>query len=92
MIPPLLYFNFFLHNSLSLNVFYFYFVFLSLFRNAETLIHLMKGSLGTGMLAMPIAFKNAGIVDGLIGCALISFIASYGMHQLVREISSFLFT
>ncbi|KAI5700781.1 hypothetical protein M8J75_002805 [Diaphorina citri] len=52
--------------------------------NAETLIHLMKGSLGTGMLAMPIAFKNAGIVDGLIGCALISFIASYGMHQLLR--------
>ncbi|XP_026688091.1 proton-coupled amino acid transporter-like protein CG1139 [Diaphorina citri] len=53
--------------------------------NAETLIHLMKGSLGTGMLAMPIAFKNAGIVDGLIGCALISFIASYGMHQLDRR-------
>ncbi|KAI5735576.1 hypothetical protein M8J77_020189 [Diaphorina citri] len=52
--------------------------------NAETLIHLMKGSLGTGMLAMPIAFKNAGIIDGLIGCALISFIASYGMHQLLR--------
>ncbi|KAL1456883.1 hypothetical protein WDU94_001573 [Cyamophila willieti] len=52
--------------------------------NTETLIHLMKGSLGTGMLAMPIAFKNAGILDGLIGCALISFIASYGMHQLLR--------
>ncbi|KAL1456884.1 hypothetical protein WDU94_001574 [Cyamophila willieti] len=52
--------------------------------NTETLIHLMKGSLGTGMLAMPIAFKNAGILNGLIGCALISFIASYGMHQLLR--------
>uniref|UniRef100_A0A8D8SD52 Proton-coupled amino acid transporter 4 n=1 Tax=Cacopsylla melanoneura TaxID=428564 RepID=A0A8D8SD52_9HEMI len=52
--------------------------------NFETLIHLMKGSLGTGMLAMPIAFKNAGILDGLIGCVLISFIASYGMHQLLR--------
>lgn len=52
--------------------------------NAETLIHLMKGSLGTGMLAMPNAFKNAGILNGLIGCALIAFIASYCMHQLLR--------
>uniref|UniRef100_A0A8D8YIG7 Proton-coupled amino acid transporter 4 n=1 Tax=Cacopsylla melanoneura TaxID=428564 RepID=A0A8D8YIG7_9HEMI len=52
--------------------------------NTETLIHLMKGSLGMGMLAMPVSFKNAGILDGIISCVVVSFIASYGMHQLLR--------
>lgn len=31
--------------------------------NTETLVHLLKGSLGSGILAMPLAFVNAGLCE-----------------------------
>ncbi|KAK7790535.1 hypothetical protein R5R35_011941 [Gryllus longicercus] len=53
--------------------------------NSETLIHLLKGSLGTGILAMPNAFLNAGLVVGFFGTILIGSLCTYCMHILVVD-------
>jgi len=50
----------------------------------ETFIHLLKGSLGSGILAMPLAFMNAGLVFGLVATAIIGFVCTYCVHILVR--------
>ncbi|KAK9500840.1 hypothetical protein O3M35_002026 [Rhynocoris fuscipes] len=52
--------------------------------NTETLIHLLKGSLGTGILAMPQAFYNAGLLVGAIGTVIIGIICTYCLHILVK--------
>jgi proton-coupled amino acid transporter len=49
----------------------------------ETLLHLLKGSLGTGILAMPNAFLRAGYVLGIAGTVIIGIICTYCVHQLV---------
>ncbi|XP_055629907.1 proton-coupled amino acid transporter-like protein pathetic isoform X2 [Toxorhynchites rutilus septentrionalis] len=48
-----------------------------------TLIHLIKGSLGTGILAMPVAFKNGGLAFGILGTALVAIIYTHCVHLLV---------
>ncbi|XP_025408091.1 proton-coupled amino acid transporter-like protein CG1139 [Sipha flava] len=53
--------------------------------NSETLIHLLKGSLGTGILAMPNAFYNSGLLIGTVGTLLIGFLCTYCLHVLVRS-------
>lgn len=50
----------------------------------DTLIHLLKGSLGTGILAMPMAFKNAGLFFGLAATFTIGFVCTYCVHVLVK--------
>lgn len=50
----------------------------------DTLIHLLKGSLGSGILAMPLAFKNAGLYFGLVATFLIGIICTYCVHILVK--------
>ncbi|XP_065161836.1 proton-coupled amino acid transporter-like protein CG1139 isoform X2 [Atheta coriaria] len=52
--------------------------------NTETLIHLLKGSLGTGILAMPEAFKNSGLTNGFICTILIGILCTYCLHILVK--------
>lgn len=52
-------------------------------RNKETLIHLLKGSLGTGILAMPYAFHNAGLILGFFGTLFIGSLCTYCLHVLV---------
>lgn len=51
--------------------------------NLETLIHLLKGNIGTGILAMPDAFKNAGLYVGLFGTLIMGAICTHCMHVLV---------
>ncbi|XP_065091968.1 proton-coupled amino acid transporter-like protein CG1139 [Ochlerotatus camptorhynchus] len=48
-----------------------------------TLIHMVKGSLGTGILAMPFAFKNGGLVFGILGTLLVALIYAHCVHLLV---------
>ncbi|XP_055533959.1 proton-coupled amino acid transporter-like protein pathetic [Wyeomyia smithii] len=49
-----------------------------------SLIHLLKSSLGTGILAMPVAFKNAGLIFGAIGTVIIGLICTHCVHVLVK--------
>lgn len=48
------------------------------------MIHLLKGNIGTGILAMPDAFRNAGLAIGLVGTLLMGAICTHCMHMLVR--------
>ncbi|XP_072931260.1 proton-coupled amino acid transporter-like protein pathetic isoform X2 [Epargyreus clarus] len=50
----------------------------------DTLIHLLKGSLGSGILAMPMAFLNAGLYFGVVATFLIGGICTYCVHILVK--------
>ncbi|GJQ78809.1 hypothetical protein Trydic_g2651 [Trypoxylus dichotomus] len=47
------------------------------------LIHLLKGSLGTGILAMPNAFKNAGLIFGFVGTIVVGILCTHCV-QLLR--------
>ncbi|XP_066252907.1 proton-coupled amino acid transporter-like protein pathetic [Euwallacea similis] len=48
------------------------------------LIHLLKSSLGTGILAIPRAFKSAGLLVGLLGTVIIGILCTHTIHILVR--------
>ena len=52
--------------------------------NLDTMIHLLKGNIGTGILAMPDAFKNAGLYVGLFGTLIMGLICTHCMHMLVK--------
>lgn len=49
----------------------------------EAFINLLKCAFGTGCLAMPKAFYNAGWLLGLISTILLSSLVVYAMHVLV---------
>lgn len=50
------------------------------------MFHLLKASLGTGILAMPNAFHNAGYAVGMIGTLIVGFLCTYNVHMLVSKI------
>ncbi|KAE8746521.1 hypothetical protein FOCC_FOCC006755 [Frankliniella occidentalis] len=52
--------------------------------NLDTMIHLLKGNIGSGILAMPDAFSNAGLVVGTIGTLVMGLICTHCMHILVK--------
>ncbi|KAF6025907.1 hypothetical protein EB796_015790 [Bugula neritina] len=53
-------------------------------QNFGTIMHIIKGNLGTGVLAMPVAFSNAGILFGTVMLAVLGVICVHCMHILVK--------
>lgn len=51
--------------------------------NTECLMHLLKGMLGTGILVMPVAYRNGGLWLSLAVVLTIGFICTHCMHILV---------
>lgn len=51
--------------------------------NFDTMVHLLKGNIGTGILAMPDAFRNAGWAVGLFGTLFMGIVCTHCMHMLV---------
>lgn len=51
--------------------------------NGDTLTHLLKASLGTGILQMPYAFRCLGWGMGLIMTLIVAFVCTYCAYILV---------
>ncbi|XP_038216795.1 proton-coupled amino acid transporter-like protein CG1139 [Zerene cesonia] len=50
---------------------------------ADTMIHLLKGSIGAGVLAMPNAVSRVGVFTAIVGMSLIGSFAAYCMQLLI---------
>lgn len=51
--------------------------------DCDTLTHLLKASLGTGILAMPVAFMYSGLVVGIFATILVAFLCTHCAYVLV---------
>ncbi|GFQ88069.1 hypothetical protein TNCT_416001 [Trichonephila clavata] len=51
--------------------------------NTGTFLHLIKGNIGTGILAMPMAISNFGLMAGIIGIIVLGIICIYCMQLLI---------
>lgn len=50
----------------------------------QGLMHLIKGNLGTGVLAMPASFSHAGLVNSIIGLPILCLVALYCVHLIIK--------
>lgn len=50
----------------------------------DTLTHLLKASLGTGILSMPFAFKSAGLVGGIFAMIVTAVVCTHCSYILVN--------
>jgi len=53
--------------------------------NLETLMHIIKANIGTGVLAMPLAFKNAGLALSAVSIPIMALICIHCMHILLSS-------
>jgi hypothetical protein len=63
----------------------FYMPYDSCCRDMGSLIHLLKSSLGTGVLAMPMAFNNGGLIFGSVGTIIVGIICTHCVYILVSS-------
>ncbi|XP_047546112.1 proton-coupled amino acid transporter-like protein pathetic isoform X1 [Vanessa atalanta] len=47
-------------------------------------LHLLKACLGSGILAMPSAFKNAGLATGVLGTLIAGLICTHAVQMVVK--------
>ena len=52
--------------------------------NFESIIHLIVGTVGMGVLTLPMAIRNTGLLFGIFGLGFIALICVYCMHMLVN--------
>lgn len=52
-------------------------------RNNQTLVHLLKTALGTGIFSVPNAFNHSGYGVGIVGTIILGSIATYCVHLLI---------
>lgn len=50
----------------------------------DTLTHLLKASLGTGILSMPLGFSHVGLLTGLLATILTAIICTHCAYVLVK--------
>lgn len=55
------------------------------------LINILKSSLGMGILAMPMAFKNAGYIFGIIATIGAGIVVTHCVHILVSASTHLLY-
>ncbi|XKL66370.1 hypothetical protein PGB90_009790 [Kerria lacca] len=51
----------------------------------DSLLHLLKFSVGTGILTIPSAFKDVGYILGISGIAFIAVLYTHCMHLLIKS-------
>lgn len=53
--------------------------------------HLLKGGLGSGIMAMPMAFMHSGLILGVIGTIVTGFVCTHCMVILVKSAQTLYF-
>ncbi|XP_046673372.1 proton-coupled amino acid transporter-like protein pathetic [Homalodisca vitripennis] len=53
--------------------------------DVSTFLNVLKSSLGSGLLAMPSAFMNAGLLVGFLGTLLVGFLCAHCTYILVKS-------
>lgn len=56
-----------------------------IYSDGETVTHLLKASLGTGILAMPVAFMYSGLALGIFATVLTALICTHCSYILVWQ-------
>ena len=51
----------------------------------ETMMNLIQANIGPGLLAMPLAFKNAGLLVGTFGLWIMALICLHCLHILIES-------